>query len=85
MRRNTISFRPAATSKRHSLPSLTTGIGSVQPVLPTSIIALASPDMTSLWLSSQALRKAVRRRCTSLLVPGTKSRQLAPHIAAIAF
>jgi hypothetical protein len=75
MRRSTISFRPAAMSNRHSLPSLTIGTGSVQPFLPTSIMALASPDMTILWLSSQAARKVPRRRCTSLSVPGTKSRQ----------
>src|SRR5258708_3889293 len=84
MRRSTISLMPAATSKRHSEPSLTMGIGRVQPDLPTSIIALLSPDVTTFWPSSHALRKASRRRLTSSSVPRTHSRQSPPHIPAIA-
>ena len=41
------SSMPASESKRHSAPSLTMGIGRVQPVVPTSTMAL-SPSIVDL-------------------------------------
>jgi hypothetical protein len=79
-----ISSYPASTSKRQPSASLTIGIGILKPVVPTSTSILVSPSGTSLWFWSHAFRKSSRDLSSSSRVPGTKSRQSEPRMAAIA-